>query len=148
MNARLKTATHWLGRWRMGLVLFLPVAGLYWEVTLTKQFEWTRGPDLAEQVLPWFQLQAHEWHSHRLPLWDPYVWSGQPLLGQGQPGAAYPLNWILCWLPLSRGHISTTAMQWYYIAIHLMAAGFCYWLCRDLGRSRTASLAGGLIFSL
>ena len=29
-----------------------------------------------------------------------------------------------------------------------MAAGFSYLLCRDLGRSRAASLAGGLIFAL
>jgi hypothetical protein len=97
-------------RWRMGLLLFVLIAGFYWKLTLTRQFDWTWGPDIAEQVLPWFQVQAHEWHALRVPLWDPYVWSGQPLLAQGQPGAAYPLNWILFWLPLSRGHISTTAL--------------------------------------
>jgi hypothetical protein len=105
-------------------------------------------PDLAEQVLPWFQEQAREWHAGHFPLWDPYLWAGQPLFGQAQPGAGYPLNWILFMLPFENGQIAGWALAWYYVTIHLMAAGFCYLFCRSLGCSRTASLAGGLIFSL
>ena len=132
----------------MAAVLFLCIAGFYWKLTLTRQFDWMSGPDLAEQVLPWFQVQAHEWHVGRFPLWDPYLWAGQPLFGQAQPGAAYPLNWLLFLLPLQNGHIAGWALAWYFVVIHLMAAWFSYLLCRDLGRSRAASLAGGLIFSL
>jgi hypothetical protein len=135
-------------RLRIAALLFLVMAGFYWKLTLTRQFEWMSGPDLAEQVLPWFHVQAQEWHAGRFPLWDPYLWTGQPLFGQAQPGAAYPLNWILFLLPLENGHIAGWALAWYYVAIHLMAAGFCYLFCRSLGRSRTACLAGGLIFSL
>src|SRR5438874_5225043 len=57
-------------------LLFVTIAGFYWKLTLTNQYEWMRGPDLAEQVLPWFEVQAREIHAGRLPLWDPYVWSG------------------------------------------------------------------------
>jgi hypothetical protein len=135
-------------RIRIAALLFLVVAGYYWKLTLTRQFEWMTGNDLAEQILPWFHIQAQEWHAGRLPLWDPYLWTGLPLFGQAQPGAAYPLNWILFLLPLKDGHIAGWALAWYYVAIHLMAAGFCYLFCRSLGRSRTASLAGGLLFSL
>jgi hypothetical protein len=135
-------------RVRIALLLFLVIAAFYWKLTLTRQFEWMSGPDLAEQVLPWFQVQAREWHAGRFPLWDPYLWAGQPLFGQAQPGAAYPLNWILFLMPLENGRIAGWALAWYYVAIHLMAAGFCYLFCRSLGRSRPASLAGGLIFSL
>jgi hypothetical protein len=135
-------------RIRIAALLFLAMAGYYWKLTLTRQFEWMTGNDLAEQVLPWFHIQAREWHAGRFPLWDPYLWTGQPLFGQAQPGAAYPLNWILFLLPLENGHIAGWALAWYYVAIHLMAAGFCYLFCRNLGRSRTASLSGGLIFSL
>ena len=129
-------------------LLFLVMSGYYWKLTLTRQFEWMTGNDLAEQVLPWFHIQAQEWHAGRFPLWDPYLWTGQPLFGQAQPGAAYPLNWILFLLPLENGHIAGWALAWYYVTIHLMAAAFCYLFCRSLGRSRTASLAGGLVFSL
>ena len=133
---------------RIAVVLFLVMAGYYWKLTLTRQFEWMSGPDLAEQVLPWFHIQAQAWHAGHFPLWDPYVWTGQPLLGQAQPGAAYPLNWILFLLPLEDGHIAGWALTWYFVAIHLMAAAFCYLFCRSLERSRTASLAAGLVFSL
>ena len=132
----------------IAVLLFLAIAGYYWKLTLTRQFEWMMGPDLAEQVLPWFQMQAQEWHAGRVPLWDPNLWAGQPLFGQAITGAAYPLNWILFLLPLENGHIAGWALTWYYVVIHLMAAGFCYLFCRSLGRSRSASLAGGIIFSL
>src|ERR1019366_2765167 len=82
-------------RLRIAALLFLVMAGYYWKLTLTRQFEWMTGPDLAEQVLPWFAVRPREWPAGRFPLWDPYLWAGQPLFGQAQPGAAYPLNWIL-----------------------------------------------------
>jgi hypothetical protein len=135
-------------RLRMPVLLAVVMIGFFWKLTLTRQFEWTAGPDIAGQVLPWFQVQAHEWHAGRLPLWDPYLWAGQPLLGQVQPGAAYPLNWLLCLLPLQDGHLSAPALNWYFVLIHIMGAWFCYLLCRDLGCSRGGSAAAGLIFSL
>ena len=124
-------------------LLFLTIAGFYWKLTLTNQYEWMRGADLAEQALPWFEEQAREIHHGRIPLWDPYLWSGQPAVRIAQPGAAYPLNWILCALPLQNGHIAPAALAWYYVAIHLMAAAFAYLFCRDLGRSRAGSFGGG-----
>jgi hypothetical protein len=39
-------------------------------------------------------------------------------------------------------------LQWYFVIIRLMAVAFCYWLCRDLGRSRTASRLAGAVFGL
>lgn len=133
---------------RMAIVFFVIVVGFYWKLTLTAQFDWIWGPDLATQVLPWFQEQARQWNRGTFPLWDPYLWAGQPLIGQAQPGAAYPPNWILFALPLDNGQIAMAALQWYFVMIHLMAAAFCYWLCRDLARSRAASLVAGLAFGL
>jgi hypothetical protein len=136
------------GRLRMAIVLFAIVAGFYWKITLTSQFDWVWGPDLATQVMPWFAVQARSWHAGTFPLWDPYLWAGQPLLGQAQPGGAYPLNWLLFNLPLDHGQISTLALQWYFVAIRFLAVAFCYLLCRDLGRSRMASAIAGLVFGL
>lgn len=130
------------------LLLFFIIVGFYWKLTLTKQYDWVWGPDLAEQVLPWFEEEARQMQHSELPLWDPRMWCGQPMMGQAQPGAAYPLNWILFLIPRSGGHIPILALQWYFIVIHAMAAIFCYWLCRDLGRSRFASLLAGLVFAL
>ena len=133
----------------MALLMLAIVAGFYWKLTLTHQFDWIWGPDLAQQVLPWFQVQARAWSHGAVALWDPYVWAGQPLLGQAQPGAAYPLNWLLFALPLRHdGLIRWWALEWYFVVIRFMALAFCYLLCRDLGRSRTASLVAGCVFAL
>jgi len=139
---------RWPSSLTFPLVLFLIIAGYYWKLTLTYQFDWLWGPDLAQQVLPWFEEESRQIHHSRAPLWDPHAWAGQPLLAQAQPGAVYPLNWILFVLPHEHGHIPMWALQWYYVVIHYMAALFCYLLCRDLGRSRAAALIGALIFSL
>lgn len=136
------------GRLSMAFVLFAVVAGFYWKLTLTKQFDWVWGPDVATQVLPWFQEQARYWGKGTIALWDPTMWAGQPFLGQAQPGTAYPLNWVLFALPLRHGYLRWDAVQWYFVAMRLMAVAFCYLLCRDLGRSRVASLLAGVIFGL
>src|SRR5215831_14953801 len=104
-------------------------------------------PDMAYQVLPWYQLEAVSWHRGELPLWDPHVWGGQPLVGQLQPGAAYPPNWLLFLLPLRNGHIQQVWLHLYFIVAHLFAALACYWLCRDLGRTVSASILAGSAFA-
>ena len=134
----------------MAVLMLAITAGFYWKITLTKQYSWFGAGegDISLQVLPWYQFEAREFHSWRMPLWDPHLWMGQPLLAQAQPGAAYPLNWLLFALPLHNGLIRIDALNWYFIAIHFMAMAFCYMLCRDLGRSPAASLIAGCVFSL
>ena len=103
---------------------------------------------MAYQVLPWYQFESDAWHRGEFPLWDPNVWGGQPLLGQIQPGAAYPPNWLLFLSPLREGHIQRMWLNVYFILTHFFAALFCYWFCRDLGRTASASLFGGFAFAL
>jgi hypothetical protein len=120
----------------------------FWKLLLTNQFTWLDNPDIANQVLPWYQFEAGEWHAGHLPLWDPYLWGGQPLLGQMQPGTAYPPNWLLFLAPLRNGWIRQAYLHWYFVLIHFQAALFCYWLLRDLKRSTAASLLAALAFGL
>ena len=121
----------------------------HWRLVLSNQYTWLESPDIANLVLPWFQLEAGEWHQGRFPLWDPYSWTGQPLIGQGQPGAAYPLNWLLFWMPLnSNGWLRQDVLHWYYVLTRVLAALTCYAFARGLGRSRAASIIAGCVFSL
>lgn len=129
-------------------ILFLVVCGFYWQLVLTSQYWWFDNPDLAYQVLPWLQMQAQAWHSGAFPLWDPYQWIGQSLVGQVQPGVLYPLNWVLFLLPFRNGHIGFGFLNWYFVLIHYFAALASYALCRDLKCSRLASLFGGAAFAL
>ena len=134
----------------MGALMLVITAGFYWKITLTDQYSWFGAGqgDISLQVLPWYQFEAREFHAWRMPLWDPHMWMGQPLLAQGQPGAAYPLNWLLFALPLKNGGLRIAAINWYFVIIHIMAMAFCYALCRNLGRSQSASLMAGIVFSL
>ncbi|MDQ6665910.1 MAG: hypothetical protein M3Z23_16135, partial [Acidobacteriota bacterium] len=75
--------------WPPALLLIVYI-GVFWKLTLTSQYTWLESPDFANQVLPWYQFEAAEFHAGHFPLWDPYLWGGQPLLGQMQPGLSYP----------------------------------------------------------
>ena len=135
-------------RWLTVLFLFAATSLFYWRLTLTNQFTWLDSNDIAQQVLPWFQFQVGELQAGRLPLWDPYPYGGQPLIGQAQPGAAYPLNWIFFLMPTNHGWIRQNIAHWYFVLIHFMGVLFAYKLCRDQGRSDAAAVFGGLLFGL
>ncbi len=135
-------------RWATLLFLLVATVLFYWRLTLTNQYTWVDSNDISAQVLPWFQFQIGELQQGRLPLWDPYPYGGQPLIGQAQPGAAYPFNWLLFALPTSHGWIRQNIVHWYYVLIHFMGVLFAYKLCRDQGRSDAAAVFGGLLFGL
>jgi hypothetical protein len=127
------------------LLAFITV-GFWWKLVLTNQYSWLDSPDLVNQVIPWWQLQASSLHSGTFALWDPYLWMGQPLLGQGITGSATPTNWILTALPLRNGWLRQSYLHWYFVLLHLLAVWFAYALCRQLRASRFASAIGGLLF--
>jgi hypothetical protein len=130
-------------------LLLLVTIGLFWKLVLSGgQYTWLSSPDLSSQVLPWLNLQARLWQQHVIPLWDPYNWGGQPLVGRTEPSVMYPLNWLLFALPLDAGRLSLTALNWYYVLTHFMGALFCFFLCRDLRRSVAASILAGAVFGM
>lgn len=120
----------------------------FWRILLTDQYSWLNGHDLTSQILPWLQFQAGEWHHGRFPLWSPYEWAGQNLLGQGQPGVVNPLNWLLFAAPLRRGWLRQGTLHWWFFLLHYIAALNLYWLARSLGASRLPAVCGGLCFAL
>ncbi len=130
------------------VVLLALTMGVFWKLVLTRQYTFLDSPDLTYQVAPWLQVQASAWHRGDAPLlWDPYIGGGQSLIGQMQPATAYPLNWLLFLMPLRNGFIRQSVLHWYFLLIHYLAALACYALCRDLGRSRMASILGGAAFA-
>jgi hypothetical protein len=127
-------------------VLFLLSVGFYWKLVLTDQYVWFDHPDMCYLEIPRLEFQAREIHAWHFPLWDPSIWSGQPLVGQTQPGPLYPLNLLFYLLPLRDGYIRLYFLNWYWVVIKFLAALSCYLLCRDLGRSRSASIVAGCAF--
>jgi hypothetical protein len=129
------------------VLLILLLLLFFWKLAFSEQFTFLDSPDLAYQVLPWYQVQARSWQEGVFPMWDPYQWGGQSLFGQVQPGAAFPLNWPLFLAPLDEGYINLRYIHWHYVLMHVLAGLFLYALARGLGRSRFASLLAGIAFS-
>jgi hypothetical protein len=76
-------------------------------------------------------------HGH-LPLWNPYLWSGSPLLAGFNAGAAYPTTVLFAVLP------GTLAWVLNQMAVEVVAALGVLALLRVLGRSwLAAGLAAG-----
>lgn len=135
---------------RYPLLLALVVAGFYWKLWLTDRYTWLQAPDFANQLMPWYQFQASEWHAGRIPLWNPYEWAGQSLIGQAQPGVVDPFNLILYAAPLTgNGWLRQDALHWFYISGYI-AAAIAFWaFCRRALRiSDGASAVAGLAYAL
>lgn len=132
---------------RAVLILILLTVAFYWKLALTDQYVWFDHPDMAYLEIPRLEFMAREIHLGRFPLWDPHVWMGQPLVGQTQPGPLNPLNLLFLLLPLRDGYLRWEFLNWYYVLLHALAALGAYALCRELGRSRAASVLAAGAFS-
>jgi len=136
-------------KWLAPLLLVVTIVLFHWKLWITDQYTWVESPDLAYQVLPWYEFSAYELHHGRLPLWDPYSWGGQPLHGGMQASLAYPVHWLFLAAPMKKsGWLIGTALNWYYILIRCLVALAMFWFCRDLGRSAWAAALAGIIYSL
>ncbi len=87
------------------------------------------------RVVAWDMIR-----SGTLPLWTPFIFSGYPLLSMAQLGIGYPVTWLYLFLP------GLWAETIYVIIPFLLAPSFLYAYLRTTGRSRMASLLGGLSF--
>jgi hypothetical protein len=141
--------TYWL-RFRYPLLLTAIVIGFYWKLVFTNEYTWLQAPDFASQLMPWYQFQVSEWHAGRIPLWTPYEWGGQSLIGQAQPGVVDPLNLLLYAAPLQKnGWISQKALHWFYVSGYICCAlSFYAFARRGLLVSQPASAIAALAFAL
>jgi len=114
------------------LAVALGVILIYWKFSLSKQFTWLDGPDHVNQVYPWLQMQAREWHRGHFPIIDPNQFAGNAFLAQNQPGSLHPLNWLLFLLPLKHGRLQIPILNGYFVLMHLIGAWAMYWLARGL----------------
>lgn len=81
----------------------------------------------------------------RLPAWNPYLWSGSPLLADPQSQTFYPPMWLAH--VLAGGHPAAALPLLY--AIHVtIAAGGTYVFARALGATVSGALLAASVFAL
>jgi hypothetical protein len=87
------------------------------------------------QNLPLRALAGEDLRHGHLPLWNPYIWSGSPLLGGLNAGALYPFTWVFAVLPV------LTAWTLNLVVVYVTAALGLYALLRQ---QRLRPFASGL----
>lgn len=97
--------------------------------------------DVARELYPWKTLVVDAFRHRQLPLWNPYNFSGTPLLANYQSQALYPLGIIYFFLPQK---IAWTVMV---IIQPILGAVFFYLFATEIGLSAIAALSAALLFN-
>ncbi|MEP7343588.1 MAG: YfhO family protein [Acidobacteriota bacterium] len=114
------------------LVYFLPV--FIWHLSLAPGDGLTQ--NLGVRVLIGQMLRAGQ-----LPLWNPYIFAGTPLLASIYPGALYPPNWVFALFS------PPTAMNIVVITTYHLTLIGTYLYARRIGANRIGALVAGLAFA-
>jgi len=102
----------------------------------------TRLADCARQFAVMRSLATDAVREGRVPLWNPWIYSGTPFLANFQPGVFYPPNLLLAFSGLSVPDQMTA-----YLAFHLLVAVVGTWfLLRSFRIGTAASLLGAVVF--
>lgn len=132
-----RTLSRRLDGWALASLIGIPVLAA---VLLEPGLVTLHGDNLIQNY-PLRILVGRILREGHLPLWDPYIWSGTPLLAGFNAGAAYPLTWIFALLSGPWAWTVTIAAS-YAVA----STGF-YTFLRTLGRSVWASWLGAVTFA-
>jgi len=105
------------------------------------------GGDLQLYFFPYWAAAARAFQAGQLPLWNPYLFAGAPLLANSQAGVFYPPNWLL-WALAGPTLEGATATLHASVLLHLgVAALTAYALARRLGLARTGAALAALLYS-
>lgn len=96
------------------------------------------GSDQAAQFYPWRVLVRRFWRQGIIPLWNPYNFSGYPLLANGQSSVFFPVNLLANLFPLQ------FSFTFRAVALLFLAAFNTYLLAREVG----ISFWGGLFAAI
>lgn len=114
------------------LVYFFPA--VMGQVTLAPGDGWT-------QIFGIRVLIGHMIAQGELPLWNPYIFGGMPLLASIQPGALYPPTWLFAVLA------PKVAMNVLVLTTYHLALFGTYLFARRLGCHRIGALIAAVMFS-
>jgi hypothetical protein len=97
-------------------------------------------PDIITQIYPWRHLAIDIWREGEVPLWNPYTFSGNPLLANYQSGVLSPFNLLFFVLPFVDSWSILVLLQ------PLLAGLFMYLLVRSLKTTQAGSLISAISF--
>lgn len=97
--------------------------------------------DPIRQQYPWREISIALEKTFQFPLWNPYSFSGTPLLANLQSAAFYPLNFLFFIFPFN--------FTWGFLVLlqPLLASLFMYFYLNNLRLKKIASLVGSMVFA-
>lgn len=98
-------------------------------------------PDVLSQLYPWRHLVVEIVKQGQFPLWNPYLFSGTPLLANFQSAVFSPLNILFLFFPFSLGWSLLVLLQ------PLLAALFMLIFLRELKISSWGAVTGAIAFA-
>lgn len=103
----------------------------------------------STQFIPWWWQTWQTLRAGELPLWNPMVGMGAPLLANYQSALFYPPTWLYFLMAAIGGLPLMAWWQAISVALHLAWAGWgMAALIKRLGKSETAQVVAGLAFAL
>ncbi len=97
--------------------------------------------DTVKQILPWMHVVREQLARGRAPLWDPYLFGGYPLLGNGQSAPFSPFFLLTLFVPLPKQIVAMAALKLF------VALLFGYLLIRRERVSDAAAVFGSVLFA-
>ncbi len=97
--------------------------------------------DTIRQTYPWRQLAIDQLKQGQIPWWNPYSFSGTPLLANLQSAPFYPLNLLYWVFPFNSAWILQVLLQ------PVLATLFTFLFLRSLKLSPLSAFIGGLTFA-
>ncbi len=97
--------------------------------------------DPVRQQYSWKNLTISAEKKLELPLWNPYTFSGSPLLANFQSAAFYPFNLLYFFLPFSLSWSILILLQ------PILGSFFLYLFLRNLSVGKIASIIGATTFA-
>jgi len=142
LESRLDDLARWqrrLPEWVTASSIFFLVAWLVFGRLLLRPHLATSGSDFV-QLYFWENFTREELDVGRLPLWNPYFFSGYPALANPQMLVFYPPAMLLRLLPLSYSFGVG-------FAVHIAWTGLgIYWLVRSQGLDRIPAFVSAIAF--
>ncbi len=113
----------------------------FWKIALTNRI--LTGLDVFAYFYPYRDFSSQALRSGQIPLWNPYLFMGAPLLANSQTAVLYPLHWPLLWLSAPK------QLAWSIVLhIGLASAGTYLFARRSLRVGPAAALVSAAIFGL
>ena len=139
---------RWIRRARNGWILLLALAIFFYAPILAGLRTFPDG-DFTHHFLPFNLFLRQELAAGRLPLWNPFTYSGHPFLADIQAAVFYPLGtlWVALTLPLADAGTRLYLLQLEAVMQVALAGCFTYLLVRRLTGRHTAGLVAGICFA-